>query len=166
MPPFISKHELFFAGCEVLPDRGHAAEIFHNARDLAQHMIDLLLGVLLAERETQRAVRYLVRTADGKQNVARIKRAGRARAAGGGTDARLVEQEKKALALDALKAEVHVAGETLRFVAVERRVRDGLESGDELIAQSAYIRRVFLEIRARLGKRRRHGARIRRKYRR
>ena len=68
-------------------------------------MIDLLLGVLLAERETQRAVRYLVRTADGEQNVARIERAGRARAAGGGTDARLVKQEKKALALDALKAD-------------------------------------------------------------
>ena len=36
-------------------------------------------------------------------------------------------------------------------------MRDGLESGNELIAQSAYIRRVFLEIRARLGECRRHG---------
>mgnify|MGYP006891101516 CR=1 FL=1 len=126
MPPFISKHELFFAGRKVFPNWGHIAEVLHNARNFAQHVIDLLFRVLLAERETQRAVRNLVRAADGEKDVARIERAGRARAAGGGADARLVEQQKKAFTLDALKAEIHIAGETLRLVAVERRVRDGL----------------------------------------
>ena len=120
-------------------------------------MVDLLLGVLLAERQTQRAVRDLVRAADGEQNVARIERAGRARAAGGGADALLVKQEQQALALDALKAEVHVAGKTLRRVAVERRCAEWSWSPAMSLSRRALTYAAFFSmIRARLGKRRRH----------
>ena len=65
-----------------------------------------------------------MRAADRKQNVARIQRAGGAGGAGGGADALVVEQEQEGFALDALEAEVDVAGQAAGRVAVERAVRD------------------------------------------
>ena len=85
----------------------------HDLGDGLQHIVHFFLGVPLAEAQAQRTVRDLMRPPDGEQHVARVERAGGAGAAGAGADALVVEQEQQALALDALKAEVDIAGQTV-----------------------------------------------------
>ena len=65
-----------------------------------------------------------------------------------GADALVVEQEQQALALDALEAEVYIAGQTLDRVAVEGAVRDLGEARDQLVPQGADLHGVFVDVRA------------------
>lgn len=101
-----------------------------------------------AQAQTQRAAGQLARPPDGQQHVAGVERAGGASAAGRGADALRVEQQKQALALDALKAEAHIAGQTVHGIAVERTVRDLRKAADQPVAQSADRFRVFVHVRA------------------
>ena len=77
-----------------------------------------------------------MRAADGQQHVARVQGAGGAGGAGGGADALAVQQQQHGLALDALEAEAHVAGQT---VGRGRRsaAQCGIfaQPGDELVPQ-------------------------------
>ena len=91
-------------------------------------------------------MRDLMRPADGQQHVTGVERAGRAGRAGGRADALRVEQQQQALALDALKAEVHVAGQARASRAVERAVRDLCDAVDELVAQGGDLLRVLIHV--------------------
>ena len=87
-----------------------------------------------------------MRAADGQQYMAWVERAGGARAAGRRADALCVEQKQQALALDALEAEAHVAGETIHGIAVERAVRDLGQAIDQAVAQGADPFRVLVNV--------------------
>ena len=97
-----------------------------------------------------------MRATDGQQHMAWIERAGCARAAGRRADALCVEKKQQALALDALEAEAHVAGEAIHGIAVERAVRDLGQAVDQAVAQGADPFRVLVEVRAGVFERRGH----------
>ena len=97
-------------------------------------IISFVLGDILADRKPERAVRYVVYPSYRKQHMARVKRSRGAGASRGSGDSLLVEQEQNALALDALKAEIDVAGETLCRVAVERAVGYLGQALDDVVA--------------------------------
>ena len=97
-------------------------------------IIRLLLGDILADRKSERPVRHIVYPTDSKQHVARVERSRGAGASRGSGDTFLIEQEQNALALDALKAEIDVAGETLCRVAVERAVGYLGQALDDVVA--------------------------------
>ena len=97
-----------------------------------------------------------MRADDGQQHMAWVERAGCARAAGRRADALCVEQKQQALALDALEAEAHVAGETIHGIAVERAVRDLGQAVDQAVAQGADPFRVLVEVCAGVFERRSH----------
>ena len=101
-------------------------------------------------------MRHVMRATDGQQHMAWIERAGCARAAGRRADALCVEKKQQALALDALEAEAHVAGEAIHGIAVERAVRDLGQAVDQAVAQGADPFRVLVEVRAGVFERRGH----------
>ena len=88
--------------------------------------------------------------------MARVERAGRTRAAGGGTDALRVEQQQKALAFNAFKAEAHIAGQAVHGIAVERAVRNIGKTGDQAVAQRADLFGILVDVRAGFLQRRGH----------
>ena len=67
--------------------------------------------------------------------MAWVEGAGSTRRTGRGTDALGIQQEQQCLALDALKAEVHIARQALFPVAAEDAVGNPLQSGDQLIPE-------------------------------
>ena len=75
-----------------------------------------------------------MRAANGQQHVAGVERTGGAGTAGGRADALRIQKQQQALALNALKAEADIAGQTVHRVAVERTVRDLGQPRDQLIA--------------------------------
>ena len=66
--------------------------------------------------------------------MAGVERAGGACATGGGADALIVQQQQKALALDALKAHVYRAGNMMLKAAVYLAVGDLRQLREELVA--------------------------------
>ena len=83
--------------------RAHRAQSLNNIGNGLDDIINVLLGVLLAEGQAQRAVRDLVRQTDRHQNVGRVERTGGACRTGGAADARVIQTQDQALALDRLK---------------------------------------------------------------
>ena len=90
--------------------------------------------------------------------MAGIQRPGGTGGAGGRRDALGVQKQQQGLALDALEAEVHVAGQTADRVAVENGVGDGRQTRDQLIPQRRQIYRILLHVPAGLVKSRRGAA--------
>ena len=88
--------------------------------------------------------------------MAWVERAGRAGAAGRRADALCVEQKQQALALDALEAETHIAGQTVHRIAVECAVRDLGKAFNQAVAQGADLFCVLVEVRAGVFERRGH----------
>lgn len=68
-----------------------------------------------------------------------------------------VEQQEHGLALDALKAEVHIAGEPVDRVAVQGAVGNPGKSGNQLIPQGGDLCGVFVDMVAGLFQRGRPG---------
>ena len=120
-------------------------------------MVDLFHAVVFADGQTQAAVGDLVRQADGQQHMARVERAGGAGAARGGADASVIQHQQQALALDALKAHVHGAGDMVLQTAVDFAVGDLAELGKQLVAHGDDLRGVLLDVLAALLQRGRHG---------
>ena len=88
----------------------------------------------------------LVGAADGQQHMAGIQRTGGAGTAGGGAHAHLIQQQQQAFALDALKAEVHVAGEPVDGIAIQGAVGNLGKTGDELVPQCRDLGGVFIDV--------------------
>ena len=109
-------------------------------------MIHILLSVPFAQAQPQGAVGDLVGAADGQQHMAGVQRTGGAGAAGGRTDPGLIQQQQQAFALDALKAEVHIAGEPVDGIAVQAAVGDLGKAGDELVPQRGDLGGVFVDV--------------------
>lgn len=101
----------------VLPNRAHRAQGLNNIGDRLDDIINVLLGVLLAKGQTQRAVRDLVRQTDRHQNVRRIERTGGACRTGGAAYACVIQSQDQALALDRLKDERSGARQTVYRIA-------------------------------------------------
>ena len=78
-------------------------------------------------------MRHFVRQPQCQQHMAGIQRAGGTGAAGGSGDAVGIQQEEHTLPFNALKAEVHGAGDTEVPVAVELAVGDLFQTCDELL---------------------------------
>ena len=99
-----------------------------------------------AERELERAVRLLVEQAARDQRVRRLEGLARARRAGRDRDSLLAHQQHERFALDALEAEVRVAGQPLCRMAVEVRVRDrGQDVANKPVTQRGHVRGVVSE---------------------
>ena len=107
------------SGLQILPHGGDAAEIGNYLGYYLDDVVDLLHGVVLTDGEAERAVGDLVGQAQGQQHMAGVERAGGAGRAGGCSDALGVQQEQEALALDALKAHIHGAGNVMLKGAVD-----------------------------------------------
>src|SRR5699024_653868 len=101
-------HKRSGAALQVPPHRGHAAQPGDGPGHGVYGIVDLFFCGLLREGEPQRPVRDLVRAADGQQHVAGVQRTGGTGRAGGRADALVVQKQQQGLALDALKAEIHV----------------------------------------------------------
>ena len=101
----------------VLPNRAHRAQGLNNIGDRLDDIINVLLGVLLAKGQAQRAVRDLVRQTDRHQNVRRIERTGRACRTGGAAYACVIQSQDQALALNRLKDERSGARQTVYRIA-------------------------------------------------
>ena len=69
--------------------------------------------------------------------MAGVEGARGARAAGGRADALVVQQQQQGFALDALKAEADVAGQTVRPVTVQFTVGDPVQPGNQPVPQGA-----------------------------
>ena len=108
------QHKLLFTFNQITPDGRHPAKVLHHLRNRAKNLIDILIGILLTERQTERAVRDFMRSADREQYVARFERTGRTRRPGGRADASHVQKQKQRLALNPLKAEIHISGQGRR----------------------------------------------------
>ena len=140
------QHELLLAANQLFPHGRDAPQIFHDPGDFLENVIHILLGVPLAEAQTQGAVGHLVGPANGQQHVAGIQRAGGAGAAGGGANPRLIQKQQQAFPLNALKAEVHIAGEPVDRVAVQGAVGNPGKSGNQLIPQGGDLCGVFVDM--------------------
>ena len=68
-------------------------------------IICLLFGDILADRKSERAVRYVVYPSYRKQHMARVKRPGGTRRTAGAANALGVEQQQQAFAFHTLKAQ-------------------------------------------------------------
>ena len=86
--------------------------------DGLEQIINLRVRCLVRERQADGAVRLRAGAAEGEEHMARIDGPGGAGRASRDADARLIEQEKKCFAVDALEAEVHDAGQAVRRAAV------------------------------------------------
>ena len=128
---------------EFVPDGADASQVFDHFGDDLDDVVDLLHGVILADGEAQAAVGDLVGQADGKEDVTGVQGAGGAGAAGRGADALVVQHEQEALALDALKAHVHGAGDMMLETAVDLAVGDLAELGEELVTHGDDLRGVL-----------------------
>ena len=100
---------------------------------------------------------HLMGPPDGQQHMAGIQRAGGAGGAGGGADACIIQQQQERLALDALEAEVDVAGQPVHRVAVESAVGDLGQPRNELVPQSRHLGPVLLHVGAGILQRSGHG---------
>ena len=58
----------------------------------------------------------------------------------------LIQQQQQAFALNALKAEVHVAGEPVDGVAVQGAVGNLGKPGDQLVPQGGDLGGVFVDV--------------------
>ena len=101
-------------------------------------------------------MRHLVGPANCQQHMAGIERARRARGAGRRADTLRVQKQKQTLALNALEAEVHIAGKTGRSCAVERAMGNLAEAFNEPVAQRRDLFRIFVQMVARIFERSRH----------
>ena len=110
----------------VLPNRAHRAQGLNDVGNRLDDIINVLFGVLLAEGQTQRAMRDLMRQADCHQNVGRIERTGRACRTGGAAYACVIQSQDQALALDCLKDERSGARQTVYRIAGVVGVRNVL----------------------------------------
>ena len=108
------------AADQIAPEGGHIPEIGHDLGDRLDHIVDLLLRCVFAEGQAQGAVRHFVRSSDRQQHVTGIQRARCAGGAGGGGDPFVVEQQQERFAFNAFKTEVHVAGQALLRISVQR----------------------------------------------
>ena len=109
-------------------------------------MVDFFVGVVLAEGKPQRAVSHVVHPADGQQYVAGVKAAGGAGGAGRGAHALGVQQKQQALALNALKAEADVAGQTVRQIAVHRAVGDFGQPCNKPVPHGGYPGHILVDM--------------------
>ena len=109
-------------------------------------MVDLFHRVILADGEAETSVGHLVREADGEEHVARVQGAGGAGASGRGADPLIIQHEEKALALDALEAHVHGAGDVVLEAAVNLAVGDLTELREELVPHGDDLRGVLLHV--------------------
>ena len=119
-------------------------------------MIHFFFCVVFAQGQAQAAVGHIMHPADGQQHMAGIQRAGGAGGAGGGTHALHIQQEQQALALDALKAEAHIAGKAVYRIAVESAVGDLAQTLDQLIPQSGDLGGIGVHVGAGFFQRRGH----------
>ena len=82
-------------------------------------MVDFFIGVVVAQRQTQRTVGDIVYPADGQQNMAGIQAAGSAGRTGRCANTLGIQQEQQGFAFNALKAEANVTGQTIHRVTIE-----------------------------------------------
>ncbi len=94
--------------------------------------------------------------ADGQQHVAGVQGTGGTGGAGGGADPLVVQQQQHGLALDALKAEAHIAGQAVFPVTVEHPVGDAGKPLNKPVPQIGDAGLVFLHVGAGLVQGRRH----------
>ena len=64
-----------FSFFKFIPYRGHISQAFNNLCNFFDHVIDLLRGVFLGKRKTERSVCNLVGTSYRKKHVTGVKRA-------------------------------------------------------------------------------------------
>ena len=115
----------FLALClEVFPQGAHLAQARDGVLEDVAHEVDVFQGGVAAQGGAQRAVRLLVRQADGQQHVAGVERTAGARRARRGADALGAQAQQHALALDELEGDVDVVGQALGGMAVEEAVGD------------------------------------------
>ena len=93
---------------------------------------------------------YIVDTADCQKYMAGVERPGGAGAAGGSTDALVIQQKEKRFSFDPLKAAVHISGQTLFRVSVQGRVRNFQKSSDQAVPQHCLVCRVLVQMIGRL----------------
>ena len=113
-----------FALFKCIPHGGHIAQICHHFRHSGDDVVYLLHGVVLADGKSQRAVGNLVGQTQTQKHMAGIQRTGGAGGAGAGADALGIQPQKKAFALDALKAHIDSAGDMVLKAAVDSAVGD------------------------------------------
>ena len=101
---------------------------------------------------------HIVHSADGKQDMARIQRPGRACTAGGCLDPLVVQKQEQGLSLNSLEAEIHISRKTLLPVSVQGGVRDLGKAVDQAVPELRDILGVLLHLRADLLQSRGHGA--------
>src|SRR5258706_7591400 len=98
-------------------------------------VVDLLFGGEAADRETDRAVRELVRASERPQHVRGLQaRRGAGRARG---YRHVLDSHDQGLALDEVEADVEVSRNAPLHVAVDVHLFHVLEAGEQLVAQGA-----------------------------
>ena len=100
----------------------------------------------MGKAQPQGAVGNIVNSADGKQHMAGIQRAGGAGGAGGGRNALGIQQEQQGLTFDTLKAEADNTGQTMFCVTVSGTVRNLGQTGNQLVPQGDDFFVVFFHI--------------------
>ena len=99
---------------------------------------------------------HLLGQADGQQHMAGVQRTGGAGGAGGGADARQIQPQQQALALDALKAYVHIAGQPVLHGAVHPGAGDVRDARQQRVPQGGDVGHVLLQVLRGLPQRRGH----------
>ena len=84
--------------------------------------------------------------ANGQQHMAWVQAAGGAGGAGGRADPLLIQQKQQALALDALKAETHIAGQPVHPVAVQGTVGNLAQALDEPVTHGRHPGHILIDV--------------------
>ncbi len=108
-----------FSFLNCLPHRGNGTQVRNHLRNLLEHIIHILLGVGSAEGQAQRAMGHLMRKSQGQKHMAGVQRTGGAGRAGGGFDPLGIQEQQERFTLDALEADIYVAGEPVLRVAID-----------------------------------------------
>ena len=119
------KNIFSLAVLQIPPDRAHVAQGLHNFGYDLEDVVDLLVGVILAEGKPQAAVGHIVDPADGQQHMAGIQAAAGAGRAGGRGYALHIQQKQQRFALDAFKTEADIVGQTAIYSVNELSLRGG-----------------------------------------
>ena len=85
-------------------------------------------------------------SSDRQEDVARIKGTGRACASGGSLYTLVIKEQQQGFPFYAFKAEINISRETLFGVTVERRMRDLLQTGDQLVSPCFEMFRVLINV--------------------
>ena len=97
---------IIFLSFSVIVERAHLAQARNDGRKLFENVVNVLVGVLVGEGKTERAVCLFVRQTDREKNVRRLKRCRRAGGSGRSGDSCHVEEKYQAFAFDKLECNV------------------------------------------------------------